>query len=420
MYSNTVEKETSKEVSMNSKSSKDNDSFVSFDNYIINEDIKKFKSFDELGLSDNILRGIYGYGFEKLSPIQRLAIKPVMEGRDIIAQSQSGTGKTGTFIIGTLNNMDPELNTTQAIIIAPTRELATQIHEVFGNLSQYTGLKSQLCIGGTVSNRYSYFNDTVSHVVVGTPGRISDLVNRKTIDCSQLRMVVIDEADDVLSTSFQEQIVKILDNINKETQICLFSATIPNEIFILTDKILNKPVKILVKEEELTLEGIKQYYIYLGNQDKYKYDTLCDLYNRISIGQAMIYCNKKYIVDEVSERLKEDNFSVSQIHGEMRQKARQSVMNDFRVGKTRILIATDILSRGIDVQQVSLVINYEVPKDTDTYLHRIGRSGRYGRKGVAINFVTDRDTTKLRNIESAFNIKIEPLPNNVEEVIKFI
>ena len=391
-----------------------------FDNYIISEKINKYKSFDELDLNDKLLRGIYGYGFEELSQIQKIAIKPVMDGRDIIAQSQSGTGKTGTFSIGTLNRIDSKLNSTQEKIISPTRELATQTYNVIKTISTYMDINIKLCIGGSISNRYNYYGKNDNHVVVGTPGRISDLINRKVIKCDTVKMVVIDEADDVLSTSFQDQIIKILNNVSKETQICLFSATIPDEIFILTDKILNNPLKILVKEEELSLEGIKQYYIYLGNQEKYKFDTLCDLYNRISIGQAMIYCNKKYIVDELSERLKAENFSVSAIHGEMRQKARQSVMNDFRIGKTRILVSTDILSRGIDVQQVSLVINYEVPKDTDTYLHRIGRSGRYGRKGVAINFVTDRDATKIRNIESAFGVKIEELPADVEKVINFI
>ena len=175
-----------------------------------------------------------------------------------------------------------------------------------------------------------------------------------------------------------------------------------------------------LKDDELSLKGIQQYKVYLGNSDEFKYETLCDLYNRISIGQAMIYCNKRYIVDELTNRLRDDNFSVSQIHGDMQQKERESVMQQFRDGTTRILISTDVLARGIDVQQVSLVINYDIPKDPDTYIHRIGRSGRYGRKGIAINFETNRDRNSLKSIEMAYNIKVETLPNDIEKLVKHI
>lgn len=393
---------------------------VEFDNYIINETINKHTMFDSIGLKDNILRGIYGYGFENPSPIQKLAIEPMIKGRDMVTQSHSGTGKTGTFIIGTLSNIDETLPYTQAIIVAPTRELATQIYSVYENISKYTNITGLLCIGGTLQNRYNYGKSNTEHIIIGTPGRISDLMGRGIIKSENVKLIVIDEADDVLSSSFKTQNESIFSCVSKDAQICLFSATIPDEMFSLTDVILTNPLKILVKEEELTLEGIKQYYVYIGDNNRHKFETLCDLYNRISVGQTMIYCNKRHIVDELSDRFKELNFSVSQIHGEMRQKERQDVMRDFRSGKSRILITTDVLSRGIDVQQVSLVINYDVPRDTDTYLHRIGRSGRYGRKGVAINLITTRDTTKIRNIESVYKIKIDELPGNVEEVIKFI
>lgn len=395
-------------------------SSVEFDNYIISEKIVKYTNFDDIGLNDKILRGIYGNGFEKPSPIQKLAIKPMVDGRDMITQSHSGTGKTGTFMIGILSNIDESLKSTQAVVVAPTRELAGQIFDVFTDLSRFTKITGCLCIGGTLQNRYNYNKSNSENIIIGTPGRISDLMNRNVIKNENIKILVIDEADDVLSSSFKKQNDKIFSSIPKTAQICLFSATIPDEMFGLTEKLLNNPLKILVKEEELTLEGIQQYYVYVGNNDKYKFETICDLYDRISIGQAIFYCNKRYVVEELSERFKELNFSVSQIHGEMRQKERQSVMKDFRVGNTRVLITTDVLSRGIDVQQVSLVINYDVPRDTDTYLHRIGRSGRYGRKGVAINLITDRDTTKIRNIESVYKIKIKELPSNIGDIIKFI
>lgn len=390
------------------------------DNYLVSEKIDSIKSFDNMGIKEDILRGIYSFGFNEPSQIQRLAIKPFIDGGDMIVQSHSGTGKTATFMISVLNKIDPEINGTQAIIVAPTRELANQIYMVYKNLSTYTDITGYFCIGGSLRNKYNYNEDINHHIIIGTPGRISDLIGKNIIKSKGIKMLVIDEADDVLSISFQKQLVKIFDCLNKNTQLCLFSATIPTEIFVLTDDLLNDPLKILVRDEELSLKGIQQYKVYLGNTDEYKYETLCDLYNRISIGQSMIYCNKRHIVDDLTNRLRDDNFPVSQIHGEMQQKERQSIMKQFRDGQTRILISTDVLARGIDVQQVSLVINYDIPKDPNTYIHRIGRSGRYGRKGIAINFETSRDRNNIKSIESTYGIKIDTLPNDIERLIKHI
>lgn len=389
-------------------------------NYLVSEKIDCYDSFDNIGIHEDILRGIYSYGFTQPSPIQKLAIKPFIDERDLIIQSHSGTGKTATFMISILNRINPELKKTQAVVVAPTRELAKQIYSVYQSLSNYTDITGYFCIGGSLRNKYNYNEDINQHIIIGTPGRVSDLIGKNIIKTNNVKMLVIDEADDVLSISFQKQLVKIFDSLNESTQLCLFSATIPSELFILTDKMLKNPLKILVKDDELSLKGIQQYKVYLGNTDEYKYATLCDLYNRISIGQAMIYCNKRYIVDELTNKLREDNFSVSQIHGEMQQKEREQVMQQFRDGITRILISTDVLARGIDVQQVSLVINYDIPKDPDTYIHRIGRSGRYGRKGIAINFETNRDRNSLKSIEMAYNIKVETLPNDIEKLVKHI
>lgn len=389
-------------------------------NYLVSEKIDCYNSFDNIGIHEDILRGIYSYGFTDPSPIQKLAIKPFIDERDLIIQSHSGTGKTATFMISILNRINPELKNTQAVVVAPTRELAKQIYSVYQSLSNYTDITGYFCIGGSLRNKYNYNEDINQHIIIGTPGRVSDLIGKNIIKTNNVKMLVIDEADDVLSISFQKQLVKIFDSLSESTQLCLFSATIPSELFILTDKMLKNPLKILVKDDELSLKGIQQYKVYLGNTDEYKYATLCDLYNRISIGQAMIYCNKRYIVDELTNKLREDNFSVSQIHGEMQQKEREQVMQQFRDGITRILISTDVLARGIDVQQVSLVINYDIPKDPDTYIHRIGRSGRYGRKGIAINFETNRDRNSLKSIEMAYNIKVETLPNDIEKLVKHI
>jgi translation initiation factor 4A len=388
-----------------------------FDNYALSQNLEYFDSFEqtELGLNDDILRGIYSYGYEKPSPIQRVAIKPIIDGHDIVVQSHSGTGKTATFIIGLLHRVNPELKETQCIVIANTRELADQISKVFKHLSKYTEITCNLCIGGDM--QYKYSSDNIKEqVIIGTPGRISDLVNKSIIKSEHIKMIIIDEADDVLSVSFRKQVKRIFQNIPKESQVVLISATIPPEMSELFDDLL-KPeyLSILVKDDELTLDGIQQYYIHIDEQ--YKLDALIDLYKYISIGQAIVYCNKKYKADELKYALLEKSFAVSVLHGDMLQKEREEIMKEFRVGQTRILITTDILARGIDIQQVSLVINYDMPKYPQTYIHRIGRSGRFGRKGTAINFVVKRERNILSFIEKIYNTQIVTLPMNVADLL---
>lgn len=388
-----------------------------FENYDVSTNIEFYDSFEnpQLGLKDEILKGIYAYGFEKPSQIQRVAIKPIIDKNDIIIQSQSGSGKTATFIIGTLQLIDPLLNESQCIIISNTRELADQTYKVFINLSKYTDIKCNLCIGGDMQYKYNTQN-IKDHVIIGTPGRISDLINKEIIGSNEIKLIIIDEADDVLSISFRKQIKTIFKKIPKEAQVVLVSATIPAEMSSLFDNIL-KPnySSILVKDDELTLDGIIQYYINL--EEAYKLDTLIDLYKFVSIGQAIVYCNKKSKADELKYVLNDKNFAVSILHGDMIQKEREIIMSEFRTGKTRILITTDIMSRGIDIQQVSLVINYDMPKYPQTYIHRIGRSGRYGRKGSAINFVTKREKNILSFIQKMYNTEIVPLPSNVNDFL---
>jgi superfamily II DNA/RNA helicase len=376
-----------------------------------------YDSFEdpELKLKDNILNGVYNYGFEKPSQIQRVAIKPIIDGEDMVIQSHSGTGKTATFIIGLLHLIDENLNEPQAIIISNTRELADQTFKVCNNLSRFTKIKSNLCIGGDM--QFKYYSDSLKdHIIIGTPGRISDLVNKNIINTSNIKIIIVDEADDVLSNSFMKQVKKIFSRLPDEAQVILISATIPTEMSSLFDAIL-KPnfITIFVKDNDLTLDGIKQYYINIDEQNKV--DALMDLYKFISIGQAIVYCNKKYKADELRQILEENNYSISILHGDMIQKEREEIMNEFRQGKTRILITTDILSRGIDIQQVSLVINYDMPKYPQTYIHRIGRSGRYGRKGSAINFVTKKEKNILNFIRKMYNTEIVALPNNVSELL---
>lgn len=388
-----------------------------FENYEMSKNLDFYDSFEnpELGLKDEILNGIYSYGYEKPSQIQRIAIKPIINGDDIVIQSHSGTGKTATFIIGLLQRVDPDIQKPQCIVISNTRELADQTHKVFLNLSHYTNIKCNLCIGGDL--QFKYYSDNIKEqVIIGTPGRISDLMNKNIINTDNIKMIIIDEADDVLSNSFIKQIKKIFKCIPEKAQVILISATIPAEMSSLFNLIL-KPnyLSILVKDDELTLDGIIQYYIHIDEQ--YKLDALIDLYKFISVGQAIVYCNKKHKADELKYDLINKSFSVSVLHGDMMQKEREEIMNEFRTGKTRILITTDVLSRGIDIQQVSLVINYDMPKYPQTYIHRIGRSGRFGRKGAAINFVTKKERNILNYIQKMYNTEIIPLPSNVSELL---
>jgi superfamily II DNA/RNA helicase len=388
-----------------------------FENYELSKNLDFYDSFEdpELGISNDVLKGIYSYGYEKPSQIQRVAIKPIIEGHDIVIQSHSGTGKTATFIIGLLERIDITINKTQCIVVSNTRELADQTYKVFLSLSHYTNVKCNLCIGGDMQYKYNIEN-IKDHVIIGTPGRISDLINKEIISNTEIKLIIIDEADDVLSTSFRKQVKRIFNKIPKESQVVLISATIPQEMSELFNNLL-KPdyLSILVKDDELTLDGIIQYYINIDEQ--YKLDALIDLYKFISIGQAIVYCNKKNKADELKYALVDKSFAVSILHGDMIQKEREDIMKEFRTGATRILITTDILSRGIDIQQVSLVINYDMPKYPQTYIHRIGRSGRFGRKGSAINFVTKKEKNILTFIQKMYNTEIIPLPYNVSELL---
>lgn len=373
-------------------------------------------SFDELGINENLLRGIYGYGFEKPSIIQNKAIPVLISGKDVIAQAQSGTGKTGAFSIGSLSRIDTSVKQTQLIVLSPTRELAEQIFNVMKELSSYTDISFCKVVGGTrVSDCISDLRSD-PQVIVGTPGRIIDMISKRHIFTDKLKMVVIDEADEMLSQGFQEMIHRIFQSIPRETQVALFSATFPDELLEITNNFMNEPERILVKKEQLTLEGIQQFYINVKHNN-WKYDVLTDIYNTINIAQCIIYINSKDKLNQVYQSLTSDNFPVGMIHGNLMTNERETIMNQFRQGEIRILLSTDLLSRGIDIQQLSLVINYDLPIQKETYIHRIGRSGRYGRKGVAINFVTDRDLQDLEELKNFYNTNIEEMPQNIGDII---
>lgn len=382
------------------------------------ENIEIYPNFEEMNLKEDLIKGIHSYGYSKPSPIQQRAIVPIIEGRDIIIQSQSGTGKTCVFSVGSLQSLDSMLREPQILILSPTRELAEQTQKIILALGDFMKVKVLSCIGGTnVDDDVKALNLGV-HIISGTPGRVFDMIQRRNLKTKHIKMLIIDEADEMLTKGFKDQVYDICRYLPYNVQNVVVSATLTNEVLELTSKFMNKnAIKLLVKRDELTLDEIKQFFIKV-EKEEYKFATLCDLYESITISQAVIFCNTKQKVELLSKKLREHNFTVSMIHGDLKQKEREEIMNNFRDGKSRVLIATDIWGRGIDVQQVSMVINYDLPLTREAYIHRIGRSGRYGKKGVAVNFVKDGEDVKtLRNIEQYYRTQIDEMPINITDLV---
>jgi len=382
----------------------------------VQDEFPMVQTWDEYDIKSELLRGIYAYGFENPSEIQKKAIMPIIKGRDIFAQAQSGSGKTGTFSIGTLQNIDTSINCIQAIILAPTHELAKQISTVITNLGAFMeGLVVKTIIGGTsIQEDVADIREKCPHIIVGCTGRIYDMIIRKYLKVSNVKMLVLDEADEMLSKGFKDQIYNIFQHLSQKLQLVLFSATMPEDILNMTQKIMKNPVAITMKKEQLNLDCIKQYFVALGD-DIHKYDTLKDLFSVISVNQCIIYCNNVKRVIDLQNAMTNDGYSVCSIHSSMDKADREKVFANFRNGTYRVLISSNITARGIDVQQVSTVINFDVPKCVHTYLHRIGRSGRWGRKGLAINFITKRDVFTMKKIEKYYNISIDELPGTIKE-----
>ena len=373
-------------------------------------------SFDELKINDNILRGVYAHGFEKPSSIQVKSIPIILSGKDIVAQAQSGTGKTGAFSIGSLCNIDETKQCIQCIVLVPTRELAEQVYKVIKDISSYSKVTSLKVIGGTNVSMCRESLNKNPHIIIGTPGRILDMIQRRSLPTVDIKMLILDEADEILSYGFKDCIHDIIQLIPKNTQICLFSATLPDEIIDLTSKFMNDPEKVLVKKEQLTLEGIQQFFINIKHND-WKYEVITDLYDTINVGQCIIYMNSKNKILEIYDRLIKDNFPVGYITGDRTVNERNEVMEQFRSGTLRILLSSDLLARGIDIQQLSLVINFDLPREKETYIHRIGRSGRYGRKGVSINLINDREVEYMKHIEEFYDTKINEMPQNISDYL---
>ena len=391
----------------------DKDENISFET---SKGVSVTSTFDAMGIREDLLRGLYSYGFEKPSAIQQRAIMPICAGRDVIAQAQSGTGKTSMISLALCQMLDTSTREVQALVLSPTRELATQTEKTALALGNFMSVQVHACIGGRSVGEDAKVLDRGVHLVSGTPGRVFDMIKRRNLRTRNIKTLVLDEADEMLNKGFKEQIYDVYRYLPPETQVVLVSATLPVEVLEMTSKFMTDPIRILVKRDELTLEGIKQFFVAV-EKEEWKFDTLCDLYDTLTITQAVIFCNTKKKVDWLTEKMRANNFTVSAMHGDMPQKERDAIMGEFRGGTTRVLITTDVWARGIDVQQVSLVINYDLPTNRENYIHRIGRSGRYGRKGVAINFVKADDVGALRDIEQYYSTQIDEMPQNVADLI---
>ncbi|CUV07382.1 unnamed protein product [Cryptosporidium hominis] len=385
--------------------------------YNSSEECKVYNTFEEMGLKDNLLRGIYSYGFEFPSAIQRRAIVPIIQGRDTIIQSQSGTGKTCVFSVGALEICSKSKeNVPMVLILSPTRELAEQSEKVCTSIGDYLDIRTHSCIGGKkLKDDIKAFNSGVS-IISGTPGRVLQMIEQGYLSTKKIKLLIIDEADEMFDYGFKTQVYDIYKYLPPRIQTVLVSATLPDDILVMAQKFMRNPLQILVPKEEVSLDKIRQYHVQV-EEEKWKFETLCDLYDTLTVTQSIIFCNTKNKVEWLSKKMMENHFTVSFVHGDLPQVTREEILREFREGKTRVLITTDLWGRGIDVQQVNLVVNYDLPINKELYIHRIGRSGRFGRSGIAINLITKEDESMLSLLERFYSIKISKLPGNVKNLL---
>jgi len=371
-------------------------------------------TFENFGLSDSIMRGIFSYGFETPSEIQTIAIPKILEGCDMVVQAQSGTGKTGAFTLGILELIDYKIPAAQALIITPTRELSAQVSSVAAELGIFAGAKVSLCVGG-IDLRENRKTLQGAHILVGTLGRLQHLIEKRLVDISRLKNVTLDEADQLCEAGSCHALSEIIQRVPKDAQICLFSATMNDETIDIADQIMHgDPFKVAIKPEELTLDGIKQFYVKLESEAS-KLDTIIDLYSTITIGQSIIYFNSIKGAEAARQYLNENGFSVELIHGSLTPDERTDIVRRFRQSEIRVLLATDLFARGLDFQQISAIINYNMPVSFDTYLHRIGRGGRYGKKGISINLVIGSEMGTMNVVGKHFGVVIDELTTTFME-----
>ncbi|KAI9300591.1 P-loop containing nucleoside triphosphate hydrolase protein [Cunninghamella echinulata] len=372
----------------------------------------KGNEFEDYFLKRELLMGIFEAGFERPSPIQEEAIPIALTGRDILARAKNGTGKTAAFVIPTLEKINNKKSKIQALLLVPTRELALQTSQVCKTLGKHLGIQIMVTTGGTtLKDDIMRLGETV-HVVVGTPGRILDLASKGVADFSEATTFVMDEADKLLSPEFTPIIDQLISFFPKDRQIMLFSATFPMIVKHFKDKFLVKPYEINLMDE-LTLRGVTQYYAFV--EEKQKVHCLNTLFSKLQINQSIIFCNSTNRVELLAKKITELGYSCFYSHAKMLQSHRNRVFHDFRNGVCRNLVCSDLLTRGIDIQAVNVVINFDFPKNAETYLHRIGRSGRFGHLGLAINLITYEDRFNLYKIERELGTEIQPIPPTIDK-----
>lgn len=378
------------------------------------EDVTATKGleFEDFYIKRELMMGIFEAGFEKPSPIQEETIPVALTGRDILARAKNGTGKTAAFVIPTLERINPKSTKTQALILVPTRELALQTSAVCKTLGKHLGINVMVTTGGTgLMDDIIRLNDAV-HILVGTPGRVLDLASKGVADLSECPTFVMDEADKLLSPEFTPVIEQLLSFHPKDRQVMLFSATFPLIVKSFKDKHMRNPYEINLMDE-LTLRGITQYYAFV--EEKQKVHCLNTLFSKLQINQSIIFCNSTNRVELLAKKITELGYSCFYSHARMLQHHRNRVFHDFRNGVCRNLVCSDLLTRGIDIQAVNVVINFDFPKNAETYLHRIGRSGRFGHLGLAINLINWDDRFNLYRIEQELGTEIQPIPQNIDK-----
>lgn len=378
------------------------------------EDVTQTKGndFEDFHLRRELLMGIFEKGFEKPSPIQEETIPIALAGRDILARAKNGTGKTAAFIIPCLENVDTSKKAIQVLILVPTRELALQTSQVCKELGKHLDVQVMATTGGTSLKDDIVRLYSAVHILIGTPGRILDLANKGVANLNECGVLVMDEADKLLSPEFQPIIEQLITHLPQNRQILLFSATFPITVKEFRDKFLSRPYEVNLMEE-LTLKGVTQYYAFV--EERQKVHCLNTLFSKLQINQSIIFCNSVNRVELLAKKITELGYSCFYIHAKMLQSHRNRVFHDFRNGACRNLVCSDLFTRGIDIQAVNVVINFDFPKNSETYLHRIGRSGRFGHLGLAVNFVTYEDRFNLYRIEQELGTEIKPIPPVIDK-----
>lgn len=386
------------------------------DNRIRTTDVTNTKGneFEDFCLKRGLLMGIFEKGWESPSPIQEASIPIALTGRDILARAKNGTGKTGAYTIPILEKCDPSKDEVQAMVIVPTRELALQTSQICIELSKHLGIKVMVTTGGTnLKDDIMRLYEPV-HAIIATPGRILDLLNKNLVKIGKCGIMVLDEADKLLSQDFKGMLDNIIDHLPNDRQILLYSATFPLTVEQFMRKHLQNPYEINLMDE-LTLKGVTQYYAFV--QEKQKVHCLNTLFSKLQINQSIIFCNSTNRVELLAKKITELGYSCFYIHAKMNQQHRNRVFHDFRQGLCRNLVCSDLFTRGIDIQAVNVVINFDFPKHAETYLHRIGRSGRYGHLGIAINLITYDDRFSLHKIENELGTEIKPIPKIIDKAL---